>query len=189
MAREIIVHLWCDPCLAEDQRVEGQELPPLVLPEVPGNRPRVAAVCERHRKELYQPLIDLLTEHGQALDEDGNPTGPRGGSYGKAKGDKAMTCPECGHTSPNKGALSSHVRNMHDTTLAELLGEATLPCPECGQKCGRPQGLAAHRLRSHGVTAEQRRAEEAEAGLFDQGPEEATKAPAKKAAARGRKRG
>lgn len=187
MAREVVVHLWCDPCLAEDQHVEGQELPPLHLPELTGNRPRVAAVCERHYKELYQPLLDLLEEHGQPVDEEGNPTAVRGKGRPR-KSDQPMSCPSCGHTSPNRGALASHVKLMHSTTLAELLGEGTLTCPECGQQCARPQGLSAHRRSVHGIEGGGRKAppdDDGQAALIESEPK---KAPAKRASTRARKK-
>jgi hypothetical protein len=155
MAREVIVKTWCDPCLAEDVNEEGTELAPILLPELGGTKPRVVAVCEVHRKELYQPLLDLLAEHGQMVDEDGNPTGPRGSYKKRANSTQGpLTCPAegCDHSSPNRSALSSHVRNMHDTTLSVLQGEETpYECPECGLKSARPQGIAAHRRKVHGV--------------------------------------
>lgn len=154
MAREVIVRTWCDPCLAEDVQEDGVELAPLLLPELGGTKPRVVALCEVHRKELYQPLLDLLEEHGQMVDEEGNPSGPRG-KYTRAKDvPNPLGCPAegCSHESPNRSALSSHVRNMHDTTLSVLLGEETpYECPECGLKSARPQGIAAHRRKVHGV--------------------------------------
>lgn len=178
MAREVIVKTWCDVCLDADENEEGRELPPLLLPELPGNKARVVALCDVHEKQLYTPLVDLLLEHGQMVDEEGNPTGPRG-KYGKAGG--GMTCPECGHQSPNRGALSSHTKNMHGKALAELLGEGTYTCPECGQKCAKPQGLAAHRRAAHGIVgaSAEERAPDPELDL-EEPAKAAKKAPAKR---------
>jgi uncharacterized C2H2 Zn-finger protein len=125
--------------------------------------------------------VELLTEYGQAMDEEGNPTGPRG-RYGQSKAPGAMRCPECGHVSPNRSALQSHVRGQHNTSLAKLLGEKTLTCPECGQDCAKPQGLAAHRRTAHGITPN---------GGEDDQPtllEDAKPAARKKAAGRPRKK-
>jgi hypothetical protein len=155
VAREVIVRTWCDPCLAEDRQEDGVELAPLLLPELGGTKARVVALCEVHRKELYQPLLDLLEEHGQMVDEEGNPSGPRGAYKKRALASpEALSCPAegCDHISPNRSALSSHVRNMHGTTLSALNGEPTpYECPECGLKSARPQGIAAHRRKVHGV--------------------------------------
>lgn len=184
MAREVVVHLWCDPCLAEDQHVEGQELT-LVLPDLPGSKPRVVAVCELHRKELYQPLLDLLAEHGQTVDEEGNPTGQRGPKRKRASSSPASeACPECGHVAPNRQALGSHCRSRHGKSIAELEGkELPYVCPECGLRTSRPQGLGAHRKAAHGVIggkAEQERQDEGQGDLLaeDQAEEPA---PAKRA--------
>lgn len=163
MAREVILRTWCDICLNEDDlQEEGVELAPLHLPELGGNKRRVLALCEVHRKGIYQPLLEALEEHGQMVDEDGNPTGPRGPYKKKQGGAQAqanatqgsLTCPAegCDHISPNRSALSSHVRNMHDTTLSVLQGlDTPYQCPECGLKSSRPQGIAAHRRKVHGV--------------------------------------
>jgi hypothetical protein len=160
VAREVIFKTWCDLCLAAEQKnVEGIELPALALPEV-GNKPRVVALCEVHRKELYDPLVEVLREHGQIADEAGQPTGhtgPRGpykkrGATAKENVPGGMDCPQCGHNSPNRSALSSHVRNMHDATLGEVTGRPTpYECPECGRGFVAPQGVAAHRRIAHGV--------------------------------------
>jgi hypothetical protein len=204
VAREVIVRTWCDVCLDNDQETDATELAPLLLPEVGGTKPRVVALCEVHLKEVYQPLVDVLRDHGQIVDEEGNPSGPRG-KYGKAKpGDPgSWNCPAegCEHVSPNRAAISSHVRNMHNTTLAVLLGQATpYECPECGLKSARPQGLAAHRRTVHGIVGVSNPAhpgnQEDGADLFTpEAPETAPEAAApekpkaaKKAAPRARKK-
>jgi hypothetical protein len=189
MAREVIVKTWCDPCLGEDAHSEGRELPALHLPELPGPKPRVIALCERHEKEVYQPLLNLLLEYGQPVDDDGNPSGPRG-RYGQASGPDAVTCPDCGHVSPNRSALSSHSRGQHGKSLAQLLGlPAPYICPECDYASNRPQGLAAHRRAVHGVVGARRLEQEAserqeEDDLFT--PE--AEIPARKRASRARKK-
>lgn len=153
MAREILVKLWCDPCLAQDERVEGRELPPLLLPELTGRRPRVLTLCERHEKEVYTPIVELLEEHGQPVNEEGVPSS----SGTLAPSLQPVNCPECGHTSPNRAALAGHARKRHDKTLGEVLGEETpYKCPECEAEgrtyaSGRAQGLAAHRRQVHHV--------------------------------------
>jgi len=176
----VIVRTLCDPCLESESETDGEELAPLKLPEISG-RPRVVTLCEVHRKEFYDPFVEILRELGQPVDEEGNASGPRG--HYKRKAPKAsssepsspakvgieagqvkvtqpssapvndLACPTCGKVSVNKSALQSHVRAQHDTTLAELRGEA-LPftCPECGQGFSRGAGMGAHRFRAHGVS-------------------------------------
>ena len=160
MAREIILRTWCDPCLVEEKQVEGQELPPLTL--IPGRKPRVLALCEVHRKEFYEPLVELLAEHGQAVDSDGHPIPGTRGPYKKKvtplAGEGAFPCPAegCNYVGGTKNRLQSHARSVHDVTLAELEGEP-LPhaCPTCEKKFSSPQGLAVHLSRTHQQTLEQ----------------------------------
>lgn len=200
MAREVIVMTWCDVCLAEDVQEDATELPPLLIPEL-GTKPRTMALCEVHLKEVYEPLVSLLREHGQMVDADGNHTGPRG-KYKKAGKSTAAPaasspaaadedgCPVdgCDYVAPNRSSLRSHVRRRHDVTLSELLGEEQpYECPECGLKSSRPQGLAAHRRKVHGVlgaTAKKQEESGGEALFEDAAPKPAKKSTRKKAAAR-----
>jgi predicted RNA-binding Zn-ribbon protein involved in translation (DUF1610 family) len=167
MARQVIVKTWCDPCLEQSVDTEGEELPPLKLPELPG-RARVLALCEVHRKELYDPLVEALRELGQTVDAEGNPAGARG-PLKKTPMEPAITgpsstpssaelgpttCPDCFKELKSLGSLQAHVRHVHNTTLRELQGHPKgegFACPECGQVCLNAQGLGAHRSRKHGV--------------------------------------
>jgi uncharacterized C2H2 Zn-finger protein len=184
MARQVIVKTWCDPCLDADQETEGTELPPLKLPELPG-RARVLALCEVHRKEVYEPLVDMLRELGQTVDGEGNPAGARGPLKktpmepagapaaearvgivdGKVKvtaaEDGRVVCPTCSKSLKTRTSLQAHVRHVHDTTLAVLEGRDStdgFTCPECGQVCLNAQGLGAHRSRIHGVKGQKAKA-------------------------------
>ena len=176
MARQVIVRVLCDPCLENELEVEGDELPPLKLPEFTG-RPRVMTLCEVHRKEFYDPFAELLAKLGQPVDDEGNASKPRG-PYKKRKKSassdssssseeepapaqeetpavetaEGIACPTCGHVSPNRAALSAHTRTQHGKTLAELEGKP-LPfsCPECGDHFSTAKGQGAHRFRVHGV--------------------------------------
>lgn len=189
MAREVLIQWWCDPCLADDVKTPGRELSPLQLPELTGKRPRVITLCEQHEKELYTPLVELLEEHGQPVDEEGNPTGKgRTPSSATPAYMEPITCPDCGHEAPNRSALSSHSRGQHGKTLGELLG-LPLPhvCPECDYRSSRPQGLAAHRRQKHGVIGEntkakaRKRAADADQPTLDEEPEAEAPAPKKRA--------
>jgi hypothetical protein len=151
MAREVIVRTWCDPCLADDKHEEGDEFGPMSL--IPG-KPRVVALCEVHRKELYDPLIELLTDHGQPVDSDGNSSpGVRGHHKPRATNATGPTCPACGHVSTTRTALQAHTRKMHEASLGVLEGKAPSvhTCPECQREFDTPQGMGAHRRAVHDV--------------------------------------
>lgn len=160
MAREVIFKTWCDLCLVEEEQVDGIELPAMALPELPG-KPRTIALCEVHRKEFYDPLVELLREYGAHVDESGVPTGPRGKYKPRATtkvtatAGTGLTCPDCQKVVPDRSGLSSHGRQQHQKTLAVLLGEVALEdahqCPECHVWFAEAKGLGAHRSKAHGV--------------------------------------
>lgn len=146
--REVVTRVWCDVCAKESLWNEGEEVPAVVIGTL---KPRVVALCEPHRKELFDPFQEVLTDLGQIVPDALMGGSPRKGVGGRPSVEQ-LTCPACGHVSPNKSALTSHTKNMHDASIEELRGEP-LPyeCPECQRKFGRPQGMAAHRRTVHGV--------------------------------------
>jgi hypothetical protein len=59
MAREIIMSTWCDPCIANGERAEGEEF--IVRVGVKkSDKPRIIALCEVHQKEMLAPVLDIL---------------------------------------------------------------------------------------------------------------------------------
>ena len=163
MAREVIVRTWCDVHLTQDdEHVEGEELPPLAL--APRTKPKVVALCEVHRKEFYDPLVQLLADLGQPVPDAAAAAAAtsvkrvntgRGGPHMCPVDD----CPYLG--GPTISALQTHVRSHHDTTLNDLVtaaaaahswGSSSPGCPECGRSGFKGlAGLGAHRFRAHGV--------------------------------------
>jgi hypothetical protein len=156
MAREVVtnVYLWCDLCLnpegdAEPDKVAGEETPPI---SISNRKPRRLTLCDRHRKEVYEPFERALTEHGQF--DDGSPapvTKARkpaislpGGGVEPAEGDILCPDPDCDRHEKgfaNYTSLSSHAKrthNMSSTALRASLGEPPpeptvkrAECPEC----------------------------------------------------------
>jgi hypothetical protein len=128
MARRVTVHTLCDPCLAMGSEVEAEELPPLNLV---GNKPRTLALCEDHRKEVFDPLVQMVKDHGQILDIEPSASSGSGSAAPKRTAAKTAKAP----------AVTSSVG---------------LECPECAEagtprSFTAPQGLGAHRYRAHGV--------------------------------------
>lgn len=149
MAREVIVRTWCDQHLAEGQRAEAVELPPLALHEV-GSKPRVVALCEPCRKELYDPLVQLLKAHGQVVDEQYRPTkratpakvqgaapvtrhgveqektvtqvGGRTRAVWRSPGEYSCPVPDCDWVNGTRSALGQHTTTAHDELLSILEG-------------------------------------------------------------------
>lgn len=172
MAREIVTNIWCDPCFQgpDQERNEGEE----VTIALNGTAPKVMALCDRHRKELYIPLAAALTEYGQRTEGSarGGKTRPAGATSGRPTAAAPATagplagkghggehkCPECDYAGPTRDALNSHLTNYHDTSLAEVEAAAageTLPyacdVEDCARTFPAPQGKGAHMRAKHGI--------------------------------------
>lgn len=151
VAREIIVQTLCDLCLAKDKKVDAREVR-VTVGDSPGGHATVVALCGPHEAKVLTPLVEVLEAHGQLVDKEGNPTGPRGRYKKRKVGEEAVSCPGCGHISVNATALASHARASHNQTLAELRGDPRpYPCGTCDRTFSRPQGAAAHRRQVHGI--------------------------------------
>jgi hypothetical protein len=153
MAREVTINTWCDNHLKRhEERVPGEEVI-VALGELGIHKQLTLALCEPCRKEFYEPLRELLWQYGQRVGAGDEPVTQPSKRVRPAP-EEWLDCPApgCNHRSPNKNALGSHVRSMHDTTLAELLGAPTpFKCPDCDRAFTAPQGLGVHRQRVHGV--------------------------------------
>jgi hypothetical protein len=62
VARTVVV--LCDVHLEYGERVEAEELPPI---RIEGQGSRVLALCKEHKREYYDPFVDLVDDLGQDL--------------------------------------------------------------------------------------------------------------------------
>jgi segregation and condensation protein B len=60
----------CDVHLEEGKRVRAEELPPISMDD---KGPRVLALCPRHKREFYDPFLELLDDLGTEADDDEPP--------------------------------------------------------------------------------------------------------------------
>lgn len=123
MAREVVTRIWCDVCFHEGEHTEAEELPPVTI----GNtKPRLLALCERHRKEFYDPFQQLLSELGQIIPGSVN-TAPRSGGQSapaRTPTNGGISCPlDCGSILQNRDSLNGHTTRVHNKTLNEILYE------------------------------------------------------------------
>ena len=66
MAQSVRIELTCDACKADDiHNTEAETTPPVVMGK---GKALVLDLCEPHRKELYDPLADLLARDGRSED-------------------------------------------------------------------------------------------------------------------------
>lgn len=146
MVREIVT--WCSPCFAEDVKADART----VAVVIDGGKPLTVDVCERHDKEIVQPLRELLEAHGSKLDA-ASAAPARAATVGR------RLCPHCGASLKSADSLAKHIRRSHgdhdetpDQPTPPSVDESELAhaCPDCERRFATPQGLGAHRSRLHG---------------------------------------
>ena len=191
MPKLVIVNSLCDPCYRDGENTEGEEVV-IALGDLARSKAQTMLLCERHRKEFYEPLRDLLDEFGAAV-EGGPVLSSTKARKDKEAGPFRCLADEC-TAAPlkNVGSFNAHVRQKHGLTrgaYVEIFGEPTplgqeaLPVdttpigdsearcdvPGCGKVYShelgnnRPlQALGVHLARVHGISAESRKAAAAE---------------------------
>lgn len=129
MARELVTNIWCDVCLtpgedAEPEYTPAKEHPPVTVGML---QPRVVALCDTHRKELFEPFETLIREHGQTpgkITDIPKAAAPKKAPKTRATG-APIPCPDPAcekHANPyeNSSSLTGHARNAHGMTLNQL---------------------------------------------------------------------
>lgn len=161
MAREVRVLLWCDPCLGEETQEPGEELT-LGLPTVSNNHLKTLTLCERHRKEIYEPLAVALGEFGVRPESTPKSSAPKAPGAvpmstrkSNTRGGGGFPCPVegCDADLSTRNSLQGHVVRTHNRTLDQLDDDAPFPCgqADCGIAFKFPQHLALHLKKTHGV--------------------------------------
>ena len=138
MAQTIVT--YCDPCLARGEERLGVTWEISIRP--PGARkPRAFApdVCETCAKG-FTDLLEFLGEGARPAEVEPAASPP-----------SREPCPSCDYLSATHAGLVSHMRDKHETTLAEATGTADIPCQVrgCDRKFSAVQGLAVHMRRVH----------------------------------------
>lgn len=154
MARELLVRTWCDVCMSDDVRAAAERV--TVALDSLGMRATSVDLCDDHRKQLVDPLVAALTEHG-ASPEDERPRQPRQQlrrSRAAVEADpSAVTCPLDGHKAPTANAMHKHCLAIHQQSWDDVKGTSTLWCPQCGLGWERNRGLSMHLRSAHNVSA------------------------------------
>lgn len=126
MAREIVTNIWCDPCLqgwdgGDSEHTPGEELPAV---KIGNKKPRILAMCERHRKTYHDPFATMLDELGQIAPDSIAPAAAAPAAPKKSRhGTYPCPDPACEkHENPygSPSSLSNHARGRHGMTLNEL---------------------------------------------------------------------
>lgn len=126
MAREVVISVLCDPCMDKDEKVEAEELPAFMLPGMRG-RPRIIALCPVHKKEVFDPLFDVLKEFGQQVTNEGMAP--------KSIKTESSTKPPEAHALPARegtGRAPRYARELYEEFfMVEMDGVTYWQCPTC----------------------------------------------------------
>lgn len=164
----------CDVCQAHDHSATGEPVEITLAGSA-----RVIDLCEGHRVEMIDPLLDLLTEHGRPLNSPGLVTPPKK-RLGRPPLDADITwvcsVPTCvwETTSEGNGQRNRHCRTEHNTEYwameqygwkAALAGAGMQyactvgPCDHMANapRFGRIQGFTQHLLSAHNMTVDEAR--------------------------------
>ena len=139
--REVRVHAFCDVCQAE---VEDDAT--LTVAFGTNGAPRQLELCTVHMKEFYEPLLNLVLEHGQAMPTNGGAANGRAAKAVKPAETEQWTCPFCGkHLRP--ASSTSHLRMTHSAKPPKQPKR----CPEEGCAFAHADGsrMLGHRARVH----------------------------------------
>jgi hypothetical protein len=143
---------------------------------------RKMLICERHKKELVEPLKDALLKYGTSVDAEEKapkvvtPTAaPKAAEAGSPVSSDTFDCPvqPCDKRG-SKSMLTDHVQAAHGVTLAQVAYESghTLEGAEITHVCrlGRckakpsgyahPQAIVQHAIRTHRAKTGEIKAEE-----------------------------
>lgn len=135
MAKEVMTYTWCDICLEQDERTDAEEF----TIQINALKPRLLALCDKHRTEVLDPVRNLLPDLPKAEPAPvSEPTRRRGvgrpvvfqpnaeeGRY------QCTLCP--GQRSyANARGLRSHGLSMHGMRAAEFA--QALANPEAHQE-------------------------------------------------------
>jgi hypothetical protein len=162
MSIELIFQRNCDLHAQADQKVDGETIPPVTLPN---GKQKVLELCAVCQKEIgYSHLIDLAVLVGR--DPEADPTKQKAKSAAarshRAKpapeGFPEEACPYCDNVYTNERAKQSvamHITRSHpeEKAAAAAAGDIVVKdefvCSECGHTLGTQQGLDRHFFSKH----------------------------------------
>ena len=126
MAKDVVIHIWCDQHMAREERIEGRELPPITL----DGKTRTLDLCEACVKEFVGPLAQLLDEFGAPPTTGTAP--PRQSGRRRPATDRGAPCVWCDvdYSATSGSGYMSHIKVVHGYANArEAFGTV---CPICG---------------------------------------------------------
>lgn len=148
MATQIVTRVLCDFCAHDEVETPGARTASVILDGLGYE----IDVCEPHGKPLAE-LAETLTALGRVIPRRGRkPAAPAKGEVSPYHqvADVPLMCPACDTPWATRASLASHVRRVHNKTLAELEGvPLRFSCDFCDKAFSTPQGKAVHEQRGH----------------------------------------
>jgi hypothetical protein len=166
MAREISVLIWCDPCMEHGVREPAVDELTITIVGVMQSKARTLAVCEPHRKEYVDPLVEQLTRNSSlpdaqprqvkkhAVAERGAQPAGEDGTQAALRGGGGHFCPVCQHELSTDAGVRGHCIREHGKSLQQIQG---IPTPYacraegCTVAFTRPNARTMHETRTHGL--------------------------------------
>jgi hypothetical protein len=149
MAIQVIQRKTCDPHSDRGEEVEGETTPPIAIGK---SGPMEFEMCPVCRKEMLEPLIELLTAHGR-------PANSLQPARRKVRNKSTPApCPYCDETMSSLGFLNRHIDLRHPGRDRVERPEAdvdrsgrTFDCPEgdLPQPTTNPGAFSSHMRRRH----------------------------------------
>lgn len=132
MAKDIVIHVWCDRHMETDERVEARELPPITL----DGKIRTLDLCDPCIKEFVTPLAQLLEAHGAlpSASASRSTSSARVSARGR-RGSAEMVAVRClwcskEYSADTGSGYMAHAKQIHGYASAiEAFGTT---CPICG---------------------------------------------------------
>lgn len=147
--REVVTRTWCDLHDARDGvQVETDGSSDVILVNA---RPVTLDLCDQCRKELLQPLQDLMDSHGARYTGDEErlmrrTRAPLQRTYSPPpSATDQVTCPACEKTML-RGTIRQHAR-IHGVDVVAPIGHC--PVKGCSQTFDDPRAMATHRRGTH----------------------------------------
>jgi len=128
MAREVVIHSWCDRCMSDGQRVEATSYEIMITGMT---KPHEIDLCSNHDQGI-QDVLAIIDKYGRTADGSGAPQAtatkrrsPKPSSEKQrrlARDPSAIACPVClnlytGTADPRSKYVGAHLRSAHQDSI------------------------------------------------------------------------
>lgn len=116
--KEIKVIAWCDGNHDEGEMIQADGAVTIAFGK---GKPRTVDLCKSCNEDMIEPVMAMFGQFG-VTDDGSISTGLAGIEPRRRARKPNPPCPDCGHQSPNRSALGTHMKNRHDKGLKDYPG-------------------------------------------------------------------